>query len=624
MPLKSFFKELKRRNIYKVAMAYAIAGWLIIQICATTFPHLNVPKWLITTVIVIVFVGFPITLLFAWAFELTPEGIKKTSEVVHGESITHSTGRKLNYWIIGMLSAALLLVLAERIWFAGSYSSSNVTNDGSQIASVAVLPFDDFSPTGDQEWFSDGLTEEILNSLARLPELSVSARTSSFLFRNAALPIQKIADSLHVNHIVEGSVRRDGNNLRVTAQLIRADDASHLWSNTYERTMDSVFEVQEDIAEQIATALDVYLDDKKREQMFALGTRNVEAYKAYLKGRKIYDQIHSDQIKNYHGVHYRSLLTEANPWFEKAIARDPDFAAPYYFHHDGYTHYIKSKPEHRIDTLSVYRAHRLLLLDLENAIQHASNPGLKTMYEFEWVHYSGNWSRVPEIIDKLKSNPEAQRAYAMIGGGWSAALLNITGNARFHYQLIQKALKLNPLSPNLNISAIQCLTYFAPVDSLLNSLKEFSKIVQDPKIPYPGLYFAYLRTNQWAKADSLNKMFNAPSSEILLQTAKGNTQKAQKIYNSFPSDSIKKSLNKMIILYALGHKQKANKLAMSYDTTLMGPQNLIFESTENTGGYIAFDPDFLPNVGRMLREAGVQINQVQLGDITLPRLGEKK
>ncbi|NNL88247.1 MAG: TIR domain-containing protein, partial [Marinicaulis sp.] len=198
--------------------------------------------------------------------------------------------------------------------------------------SVAVLPFIDLSPNKDQEYFSDGLTEEILNSLARLPELKVTARTSAFYFKGKDIPVPEIAETLEVKNIVEGSVRRAGNRLRITAQLIRAEDGIHLWSDTYDGTLNDIFDVQEAIAENIATTLEVYLDADAREAMFAHGTRDVEAFDHYLRGRA--------QQAEWHDHYEGDGIWRANQSFAKAVERDPTMARAYFHMADPYAHYF--------------------------------------------------------------------------------------------------------------------------------------------------------------------------------------------------------------------------------------------------------------------------------------------
>ncbi|MBQ13263.1 MAG: adenylyl cyclase, partial [Gammaproteobacteria bacterium] len=220
----NLFQELRRRNVFRVSTAYLVLGWLIIEVTDTVFPQFEFPLWTNQFVTLLVILGFPIAVFFAWAFEITPDGIKRESDVNREDSITTHTGRKLNFLIISILVIALGYFVYE-----SRYAEDSVIDD-LQIAeavtdkSIAVLPFIDLSPDRSEAWFSDGLTAEILNNLTQLPELMVSARTSSFQFRGENRSIPEIAMRLGVTYVVEGSVRRLGDQLRITAQLIRADD----------------------------------------------------------------------------------------------------------------------------------------------------------------------------------------------------------------------------------------------------------------------------------------------------------------------------------------------------------------------------------------------------------------
>ena len=296
----SLFTELNRRNVIRVGIAYAIVAWVIAQIAEFAFQNFGAPEWVLKTVVVLLLLGLPIALIFAWAFEMTPDGIKREKEVDRSQSIVAQTGHKLDRVIIAILVVALG-------WFAWDKFSAGVDSksapevvaeaaavDQLQDKSVAVLPFLALSSGQDDEYFADGLTEEILNSLAQLPELLVTARTSAFSFKGQDIPVQEIASALGVRHIVEGSVRRSGERLRVTAQLIRAEDGFHLWSENYDSSSIDTIAVQENIAEQIAAALDVVLDEKKRAAMHKAGLRDVEAFTLYQKGLRVYAQAHGE------------------------------------------------------------------------------------------------------------------------------------------------------------------------------------------------------------------------------------------------------------------------------------------------------------------------------------------
>tara|TARA_R110002124_G_scaffold44656_3_gene135911 strand:+ start:9482 stop:11299 length:1818 start_codon:yes stop_codon:yes gene_type:complete len=319
MDFSNFIQELKRRNVIKVATAYAIAGWLIIQIATSVFPAFAFPEWTTQFVIILTIIGLPISLIIAWAFELTPEGLKTTQEVDEDDSITHNTGKKLNGLIIGGLCLLVVFLITERVFFASSNlidSPSVITNVSDK--SIAVLPFDDFNAGGDQEYFADGLTEEILNSLAKTPDLLVASRTSSFQYKDQNVDIIKIADSLGVAHILEGSIRESSDKYRITAQLIRASDGFHLWSETYDRPKTDIIDIQEEIAFEIATALETAMNPEELRNMLEAGTSSIEAYKLYLEGLYMISDAETGNNK------------QAYELFEKAKTKDPEFASAHF------------------------------------------------------------------------------------------------------------------------------------------------------------------------------------------------------------------------------------------------------------------------------------------------------
>ncbi len=286
MNISNFIEELKRRNVFKVAVAYAIAGWLIIQIVTVIEEPLNIPDWFDTIVIVLVGIGLPIVLIFAWAFELTPEGIKKSKEVDITESVTSRTGKKLNGVIIAILSVALFFVLVERIFFAKASILENAEITSQiETASIAVLPFVNMSSDSENEYFSDGLSEELLNALAKVEDMQVAGRTSSFKFKGQNENLTQIGAELGVANILEGSVRKSGERLRITAQLIRVSDGFHMWSETYDRelTTNNIFDIQEEISRHVMEELKVRLLPEEEALLADRPTQDIEAYNAFLE-----------------------------------------------------------------------------------------------------------------------------------------------------------------------------------------------------------------------------------------------------------------------------------------------------------------------------------------------------
>lgn len=290
-----FFAELKRRNVIRVAGVYIVVGWILVQVATALEESLGLPEWFDGTIVALLLIGLPIAVIFAWAFELTPEGVVRTEAVPDGHSITSETGRKLDF----ALSIAIVALIIVIVWQSSTRPETAPAptvveaqgNAAPGYASLAVLPFDDMSAAGDQEYFSDGLTEEILNLLVRADELEVVSRTSSFQFKNTTLGIPEIAAELNVRHIVEGSVRKAGDTVRVTAQLIDAQTDRHLWSDTYDRplTTENLFNIQDDIANSIFAALGEELGLLGEIDLRAKRTTDdVDAYALFLRARTLF------------------------------------------------------------------------------------------------------------------------------------------------------------------------------------------------------------------------------------------------------------------------------------------------------------------------------------------------
>jgi len=320
--VSSIFGELKRRNVIRVAGMYAVVGWVLAQIGTTLEETMGLPVWFDGLIVALLLIGFPIALILAWAFELTPEGMVKTEAVPEGESITAETARKLDYAIV----FGLVLLVATVLWQNSGTdvvvvdnevdaASELATGGAAEDTSIAVLPFADLSPAGDQEYFSDGIAEEILNVLVGVNGLEVTSRTSSFQFKGADLGIPAIARSLNVRHVVEGSVRKSGETIRVTAQLIDAGNDKHLWSDTFDRplTTENIFAIQDEIAKAIVMALSDTLGIGRLEPVEVVPiTENLTAYELFLQARPLFLA--------------RLDLDSADELLTRALEQDPEFA----------------------------------------------------------------------------------------------------------------------------------------------------------------------------------------------------------------------------------------------------------------------------------------------------------
>jgi TolB-like protein/Tfp pilus assembly protein PilF len=316
----SLFAELKRRNVFRVAAAYLALGWIVTQVTSTVAPMLHLPEWVGPVVLWIGVIGFPFVVLFSWIYELTPEGLKKEREVERSDSITNLTARRLDYVIIGLLVVAIGLFAVrefrpqeqERLTVVASARDAAAPAPAavSEDRSVAVLPFVDMSAARDQEYFADGISEEVLNLLAKVPQLRVIARTSSFSFKGKEADIAEIARKLNVSNVLEGSVRKSGDTLRITAQLIRASDSSHLWSQTYDRKLTDVFAVQDEIAAAVVDQLKVTLLGAAPKARVT----DPKAYGLFLQARAVSRQYSAEALQH------------AVKLYKQALAIDPSYA----------------------------------------------------------------------------------------------------------------------------------------------------------------------------------------------------------------------------------------------------------------------------------------------------------
>ena len=318
----SLFAELKRRNVFRVSAAYLALGWIVTQVTSTVAPMLHLPAWIGPVVLWIGVIGFPFVVMFSWIYELTPEGLKREREVERDTSITHLTARRLDYVVIALLVVAIGLfgwgqfrgASRERLTVVAQPQQQPAANPGAATTttsdrSVAVLPFVDMSAGRDQEYFADGISEEVLNLLAKVPQLRVIARTSSFAFKGKEADIAEIARKLGVAHVLEGSVRTSGDKVRITAQLIRASDSSHLWSETYDRQLTDVFAVQDEIASAVVSQLKVSLLGAAPKAR----ATDPKAYALFLQARELARQYNVE------------AFVESEKLYRQALAIDPSY-----------------------------------------------------------------------------------------------------------------------------------------------------------------------------------------------------------------------------------------------------------------------------------------------------------
>jgi len=322
----SLFNELKRRNVFKVAVAYTIAAWLLLQVVDLVLENINSPDWVMQVFMLAMAVGLPIAIIIAWAFEMTPEGIKLERDVDRDQSITPATGRKLNQGIVMILSVLVVFLLTDKFRQKTSTDPTDKTTTTEKTPleteqavlektgkSIAVLPFRDMSAAQDQAYFGEGIAEELLNALVKLEGLHVASRTSAFSLANENMDIPSIAERLGVSTILEGSIRTSDQQVRVTAQLIDVNEDVHLWSETYNGTLDDIFKIQDEITAKIIEAMRIQLGSEAVSTTSTALTDNPEAYQLYLRAR------HFWRLRNVESLHKSIRL------FKQALELDPGF-----------------------------------------------------------------------------------------------------------------------------------------------------------------------------------------------------------------------------------------------------------------------------------------------------------
>jgi TolB-like protein len=307
--LRNFFAELKRRNVYKVAIAYAVVAWLIMQIATQVFPFLEIPNWAIRLVIMLIVIGFPIALVIAWAFELTPEGLKRTE---FADELPKKSTRSRAWIYVVVIAGAI----SASLFFFGRYTSSKQSAE-LPAKSIAVLPFENLSSIPENAYFTDGIQEEILMRLAKVADLKVVSRTSTVRYKKSPGSLRDIATQLGVANVLEGSVQRTADRVHVNVQLIKAASDAHLWAEAYDRKLTDIFAVESEIAKTIAETLQAKLTDSERNAIAEQPTQNTEAHQLCLKGRFFWNKRTGQDLKI------------ALDYFQKAIAADPEYATAY-------------------------------------------------------------------------------------------------------------------------------------------------------------------------------------------------------------------------------------------------------------------------------------------------------
>jgi len=612
----SFFKELKRRNVFRVGIAYTVATWLLIQVTDTVFPRIGLPDSAVTLVIALLAIGFIPTLIAAWAFELTPEGIKREKDVDRTQSLTPQTGKKLDRVIIAGLALVILGMAIERIWFVGQDEAAETQaavetqtaqaenipatvtgDDADDRQSVAVLPFTAMSSGEDDGYFADGLTEEILNSLARLPELLVTARTSSFHFKHQNMPVPEIAATLGVKNVVEGSVRRSGERVRITAQLIRAEDGFHLWSQTYDRTLEDVFAVQEDIAENIAETLNVVLNEDKRKQMNDARIKDVEAFIAYQKGIEMMARAHStgDPI---------DLLPEANRYFDQALAIVPTITNAQMERTDLFGHMIYNNAVGRgnFTVEEIEAAMGEIRTGLAQAARSAQSEAERAYIEAEREEFSDDWSGIPAKLDRAFQTDEC---YAV---NWVTSLGSIFGWAEQVSAHYERLMRCDPLSGLFVAMGSQFLIWAGQPEKVIELGSHYLDTVAFQSWVDDMRFMALLATGKYRDTADIydpnpeGSYFQVPR-KLYAYAMENDIARARAILETAKKDTPVDDMTLLITEASLGNREAANAYASKMDARFAGPF-ILAEAVKGCFCGAPFDLEATPNFKKRIEEAG--------------------
>jgi adenylate cyclase len=462
MVLPRFLTELKRRKVYRVALVYSAVGWVLLEAADVVLPRLGLPDWTVNLVLALVLLGFPLAIVFAWIFDFSAQGVVRTPPLSPGERHHFSVARIAEFVLIGVLVATVGYLYVDRLSLQkgmmkpeSAVQEKAAARNPEQYRAIAVLPFADMSEAGDQAWFAEGIAEELLIALSQVEELYVMARTSSFAFKGTDKTIAEIAEILGVQAVLEGSVRRSGDRVRISAQLVDASNGYNLWSGSYERQLTDIFQLQDELARSIVQALRVELGVERTAPLVAQQTRSPEAYNWFLRGRAMHDWANSQS----------NALTIS--YFEKAVEADPDYAMAW--GHLAWAQ-IMSMVWQSFEVASsaaIPAYERALALDPEQSEALTAKGLVIQILEHDWETAGELYQRAMAsmgntnamvvyatfFLQHIDEIPEAIRLYAEaekrdpLHAGYKAnlaQLLLVSGDAEAAARKAREAIKLNP------------------------------------------------------------------------------------------------------------------------------------------------------------------------------------
>jgi TolB-like protein/lipoprotein NlpI len=463
----SLFAELKRRNVFRVAIAYGVVAWVLAQIADLAFENFGAPDWVAKSVLFILMLGFPLAVVFAWAFELTPDGIKREKDVKRDESITAQTGKKLNGVIIALLVVAVVVLLVERSFRTAAPPTEEVVATESADLSIAVLPFDNRSNREEDEFFTEGIHDDLLTTMANIGSMKVISRTSVLEYKDTTKKIPEIARELGVANVLEGGVQRAGNHVRINVQLIDAATDEHLWAQIYDRelTAENLFKIQSEVSQAIAEALHTTLSPDEAERINALPTTSLQAYEAYLRGRQRWEARTADST------------AQAVELFLNAIELDPNFAQAWAGLGDAYRHQVPygGLPEYEMFPKAEEAIIKALALNPDLAEAHAAMGGLSNQQGDDVAKAKYHLERAIEL------NPSYSPAY-----NWLGLVYNSLTQFDKAIEVFTRGQQVDPLSAVLASNVAFSAGFAGRHDEMKRRLDRFLETHPESPLAYSG------------------------------------------------------------------------------------------------------------------------------------------
>ena len=473
---KGFFSELRRRSVFRVAAAYAVVGWLVVEISSVVLPIFKGPEWILQVFTFLVMLGFPLALILAWAFELTPEGLKRDKNVDHAQAATHRNNRKLDFAIIGVLAIAVTVIALDKfVWVSNESGTATLVEDRK---SVAVIPFENISQDAANEPFTIGIHDDLLTHLSRIGAIKTISRTSVLQYRNTTKTIPQIASELGVATILEGGVQRAGDRVRINVQLIDAATDDHIWADSYDRqlTAANIFAIQSEIAMAIAEALRVTLSADEQRRLESAPTQSLAAIESYFLGKQLLEKRTTES------------LSAAVEYFQEVIALDPDYALAYSGLADAYMllpEYSATVDREVVLEKSEAAANRALSLDPELPEVLSSMGWNRLIHYYDWI---GAESLLRRAVEVQSNNSGALH--------WLSHVLSWQGHHEEAIELATRAADVDPLSPLMNMNLGYILMDAGDFDTAFKIASEVRQRHPNYAEQLGNLYLTYLRAGR--------------------------------------------------------------------------------------------------------------------------------